>query len=326
MIGGSQVSNRAWREGWTCLPALLPVLVVVATLLVAGDIRSDDNATAPLRFAFASSSLFPEVPESDAKAALRVWARALGQDRGIPVDPEAFILHGMGGIADAMREKRVDAVSLLTAEYWKLGKDVLTGPFILGASEGRVTEEYVLLVHQESGIKGVGDLRGRSLIFCRNPRTSLAPTWLDVTLAKSGLPRSVELCGRVAHVNKVSQAVLPVFFRKSDACVVTRRGFETMSELNPQVGRQLKVLALSPEVVPSMSCFRKDYTEPTKEKLLAEIDKIHTTPAGHQVLTIFQCERLEVHPVSCLDSALQLLSDHSRFFASSKGTRDGKND
>ena len=55
----------------------------------------------------------------------------------------------------------------------------------------------------------------------------------------------------------------------TDACVVARTGFETMCEINPQIGKQLKVIASSPEVVPAVFCFRADYSPPFKEDLLA---------------------------------------------------------
>ncbi len=40
--------------------------------------------------------------------------------------------------------------------------------------------------------------------------------------------------------------------------------------------------------------------------------QIHLAPSGHQILTIFQTEMLEEHPVSVLDSILELLTTHRR--------------
>ena len=88
-----------------------------------------------------------------------------------------------------------------------------------------------------------------------------------------------------------------------------------MKELNPQLGQQLKVLAASPELVPSVFCFRTDFSSSMKEQLLAEIAKVHQSPSGQQVLTMFQSERLEERPVVCLDSALELLVRHRRLSA-----------
>jgi hypothetical protein len=36
------------------------------------------------------------------------------------------------------------------------------------------------------------------------------------------------------------------------------------------------------------------------------------TPVGRQILMLTQAERIEHHPVSCLDSALALLATHRR--------------
>jgi hypothetical protein len=114
--------------------------------------------------------------------------------------------------------------------------------------------------------------------------------------------------------------VLPVFFRQSDACVVTRSGFETMVELNPQLGRQLKILARSPEVVPAVFCFRADYAAGFKEDLFAGVRDLHKSAAGQQVLTVFQSDKIEDQPMSCLDSALELLATHQKLCGCANGT------
>ena len=85
--------------------------------------------------------------------------------------------------------------------------------------------------------------------------------------------------------------------------MVTRRGFETLAELNPQVGKDLRVLATSPEVVATVFCFRADYDSPVMDKLIAGLRELHLSAAGRQVLTVFQSDRLEEVPPSALDSA-----------------------
>ncbi len=230
----------------------------------------------PFRFGFSSAS-FAGVNENDAKASIKVWARMLFQERGLPVDPDPTILKDEAAIARALREQRVEAIVLNTDEYWRLGQD----------------------------------LRGRALTVLHSPRMSLAVAWLDTVLAEGGLPRAKEFC-RVTLANKLSKAVLAVFFRQAEGCLVSRRGLAMMSELNPQVGQSLKVLATSPEFVPTGFCFRRDYQDPLKDIIVSELAKIRDSPAGAQVLTLFQCESLEAHPLSCLESAFSLLARHER--------------
>jgi phosphonate transport system substrate-binding protein len=85
-----------------------------------------------------------------------------------------------------------------------------------------------------------------------------------------------------------------------------------MSELNPQVGKQLRILAVSPEVVPSGFAFRSDYASPYRAQMLVEMGRLADSPAGQQILTLIQTDRIEDQPISCLASAFELLSTHQR--------------
>jgi hypothetical protein len=51
---------------------------------------------------------------------------------------------------------------------------------------------------------------------------------------------------------------------------------------------------------------------------------VDSTPAGQQVLTLFQCEKLEVHHVSVLESALALLANHARLAAAVNQAASGR--
>ena len=309
---GIQSSRRRSQPGWLLLGLTLALGLRLAAA-VAGNVPGNETNRTQFRLGF-SSATFTDVNENDARAGIKVWASMLLKERGLPVDPEPMILKDTEAVAQALRRKRIDCVTLNTDEYWKLGAELCTGPFIGGLNEGRITEEYVLLVHQDGTIKQIEDLRGRSLTFFQNSRMCLAPFWLDTVLLKGGFPCATEFC-RVTRINKLTKAVLPVFFRQTDACVVTRRGFKTMSELNPQVSQRLKVLATSPELVPTGFCFRRDYTDPLKETIVAELARIKDSPAGTQVLTLFQSGSLEAQPISCLDNAFELLATHQRLCA-----------
>ena len=306
--------RAAWRAG-------LALLWAATSGAAPGGAAVDEaQGTAPLRVAF-SSRMFVDVNENDAKAAMKVWAQTLGQERGIPVDSETKILAGPTAIAQAMRGDLIDAITMTADEYWAVRKEVPLGPFILGIKNGRTTEEYVLLVHRDSGIARLGELRGRSLIVFQSPKASLAPAWLETLLLQDGLSRTAEFWSQVTEASKLIRVILPVFFRQADACLLTREGFQTMSELNPQVGRQLKVLATSTAVVPIVFCFRGAYNSPDRDKLLASIDRIHETSAGRQTLTLFQSERLVAGPATSLDSACELLDRHRQLLDAATSAR-----
>ena len=282
--------------------------------LAGGEAPIGEDPPPAFRFGF-SSLVFTEVNENDVKAAVKVWAQALVSERRMAVDMQPNLFNSTEKITQALRDHQVDALVMTTPEYASVSEEFQFNRFLLGVYGGRIAEEYVLLVHRNSGIEGLQDLRGRHLALFQNVRTSLAMTWLDTLLIEAGLGGSAKHCGRVTAFTKISPAVLKVFFRQVDACLVNRRGFETMKELNPQLGQQLKVLALSPELVPSVFCFRADFSSSVREQLLVEIAKVHLSPSGRQVLTMFQSDRLEEWPASCLESGLELLARHRRLSA-----------
>ena len=295
------ITRRQFR-GW------LSVMLVMLCLIPVGA-RGESSELFRVGF---SKSTFEEVNENDAIAAVRVWSQALVKERGIAADPQPIIFYSNIEMAEDLTKKTVDCINLTTAEYEELRGQLVKDCIVLGVLSESITEEYLLIVHSKSGIEKLSDLRGRTLGFLQSPRTSLAAVWADTLLVREGLPPVAEFMGRVFSETKIGKVILPVFFRQKDACVITRKGFDTMIELNPQTGQELKVLATSPPVVPMVFCFRNDFSLSFREKILGEITSWHQSPSGRQILTLFQSDRIEKHPVSCLDSALEILTAHKK--------------
>lgn len=261
------------------------------------------------RFAI-SQKMLSEINVEDTKAAMKVWIQTVAQARHVPIDPEPGVYDNLEEMIQASRDNPVDGFNVTTEECWRLSKAIKLGQVVVGVNNDRIMEEYVILVRRDKGFKSIDNLHGRSLRLLDNPRMSLAMIWLDSHLLRKGLNPAATFCSGVTSAGKLTQTVLPVFFGQSDACLVTRRGFLTMSELNPQVGNQLDVLAASPEVVPTVFVFRADNISPFREQIIAEMGRLAETPAGQQILTLILADRIEERPMSCLDSAFELLSTY----------------
>jgi hypothetical protein len=139
--------------------------------------------------------------------------------------------------------------------------------------------------------------------------------WLDVLTLREGLGPAEQVLGPITYVPKSSRAVLPVFFKQADAAVVNRGGFLVMGELNPQINTQMRILVFSQPMITSVMCFRKGLSQKTVDIVVTAALKMHTTVSGRQVLTIFQSEKLDALPRSCLDSARELLAEHARLLS-----------
>ncbi len=296
----------------TFLRPLAVAISVLALRLVAEP--EPPGKLAPIRLGFSSEGLV-ELNESDARAALKIWAQTLGREVDIPFDNAISIYSNLEEIRSAMQRQEVDAVTLTTPEFWALRKTMPIGPFLLGRVHGEITEQYVLLVHQNNPAQRVADLRGKSIIILQGSRSSLIKAWRETLLLKDRLGPLNSFWGRTTHASKLTSVILPVFFRQADACIVTIDGFRTMSELNPQVGRQLRILAQSPEVVTNVFCFCGDDGPRHAQKVIAQCTRISETPTGRQVLALFQADKLMEGHLAEMETAFSLLDHHQRLLA-----------
>ena len=313
------------RQGGKLFFRLLLYLGIAVTAILIGEKAElfADDTNHPFRLAF-SSSMFSEVNESDVRAAMKVWIMTVAKERGIPVDPDPNIHLTVEELAKFGLANKVEGFGIITPEYEHLRREMTFDRFAVGTVGGSITEKYLLLVRQDSSLERLDQLAGRSLNILKNPRMSLAVIWLDSVLVEADLKRTSDFFSHVTLNKKAAQVVLPVFFGKDDACLVTRESFEVMGELNPQLKKQLRVLAASPGFVPSGFAFRADYRSAYRTRILEAMARLEDSPAGRQILALTQADRIEDHPISCLDDSLELLARHRQLFGETRTTATNK--
>ena len=279
---------------------------------------SDPNH--PFRFAFASS-MFLEVNETDARAAMKVWIKTVANEHHLTVHPDPLIFGTIDELMDFCRTNPVDGVGMVTSEFVRLNRTMKFDRLGVGEYAGSITEEYLVLVRADSGIERLDQLQGRTLNVLNSPRTSLATVWLDTVLLKTTRKRCVDFFRQINDNNKASLVVLPVYFHQADACLTTKKSFKVMGELNPQLTKQLRVLAISPEFMPACFAFCASDDSPSRRQILKEMTRLNETPAGKQILTLVKADRIVEEPVSSLDSALELLAEHARLCGDTNQTK-----
>ncbi len=292
---------------------VLAVLTVALPIfLPARDARSGEpGPSAPVDLVVGySSNVFVDVDLAEAHAVAKAWTDQILKRKFLNGTGENIIFPDTDSIEKAVRERSVDLLALVSNEYLHLKGRVPIQPAFVTASEGGFFHQIVLIVRRDAGIRKVGDLRRRQLAVSASQAKTLHTVWLETLLMPAGFRKAEDFFSSVKEVRGPSQAILPVFFRKADACLTTRQSFDLVCEMNPQVGRELRVLAQSADIAGGVVAFRSSYGATNKEKITRMLEKLDEDPQGRQLLKLFRLSRLVPFRAEYLKTVEDLFRRH----------------
>lgn len=258
-----------------------------------------------------SDSLIADFNINDARAAMLIWIKKLIADLSMTVELSPRVFESTEEIMRRARASQVDAVALNVIEYRQLAA-LLDPSQVIVEADAVGAEQYVLLSRRSGGLSHVSQLRGKRLCTLSAPKMCLASAWLSTVLDPAGAGPAEQFFGSIATETKVSRVVLPVFFGQTDVCLTSKRGFDTMCEMNPQVAKELVSIASSPPLIVSFYVFHKNYHSPNRQRFVNLMSSLRTSVAGRQLATLFQFGDLIVRDAGCLTSSLEVLEAADR--------------
>ena len=272
-------------------------LGLTLSIFALSKLRAAPPGTPPLRATrmkvICSTALFAGVDRGELINSAKLWVQTLGKRENLQIiDPEIVLVNNVRELRAQVDTGSVDLVVSSSLEYLAMDRArVLTPEITLTASPGGTGKiKYFLLVSRSGGIDTLADLKGKALNTYSRSASNLNRLWLDVLLGGAHLPSASTLFGDVTAVSKPSTACLPIFFGKSDACLIDEPSWDTLRELNPQIATKLKVLAESQPLVESLISIgarRQEY----RSDIIHAIRNLQDDPEGRQVLLFFKCSR-----------------------------------
>ncbi len=293
-------------------PILLHCLVLLGCLLTVAAAQQPSSTSIRVRMGFRTLG---NTNRNDMIAAMKAWLNTVAKERNLDAVPLPYVFDSISELENALRHDQLDVFSASMEEFTLLEKTFPAAGMFAIKVNGKITEQYVLLVRRDRGRSDLKELRGENLVLMDHLRTSLAPLWLDVELMRQKLPAGGRFFGKITHVTKVNQAILPVFFRQADAAIVTRASFETAAELNPQLAREIQVLTSSQDLVPGIGGYRKGATSKAVDFYRTEALRLTDSPAGRLVLNLFQADSIVEIRESDLARTRSFLAEYARLKA-----------
>ena len=291
-----------------------------ATAAMAPGLCWSENGKVALRLAISVETL-AGANVTDARAAYRIW---LGEVRrnleSVTAEPVPEIFIPSDELIRDVHQGTLDCYGVTGLEFAKVVD--LTDPTSLVVQDYLADGiEYVLLVHSSSRFQKIADLRGAHILSHLHRDMVLLPAWLGTMLAASNLPQAEQFFASHKLIPSLNQVVLPVFFHRVDGACIARRNWETAIELNPQLGRDLRAVAVSPKVIPIVFAFRNNTNASARRMLFDSIQRIYTVPGGQQIVALYQSHGFVMKPISVMRSTMEMVRQFERLPAQQAHSR-----
>ncbi len=252
---------------------------------------------------------------NDARAAYTVWIQEVTKHLGsmrAEVVPEIFLPSDR--LIAGIRRGDIDCYGITALEYLKVA-DITDLEYLLVQDTIADGLEYVMLVQSKGNIKKLADLRGSQILVHHHRETVLLSAWLGTLLAASDLPQPDHFFASQLARDAVNQVILPVFFRHADAACLTRESWEVAVELNPQLGRDLIPLAVSPRLVPIAVYFRRNSSAEGRRALIDAVSHVTSVAAGQQIVALYQSRAFVVRSNAIMKTTMDMVRQYDKILA-----------
>lgn len=307
MLAGSRT-----RVGSALMALAAALVLCVATPAVPFDQSGIEDMKLKVGF---SAGTFNNVDQWEAQAALQLWTRQLAREMGIRTPPETLIFTRTQDLVAAVNRGELSVVNLPAIEYLDIRKSARMSPSLLAAGYHEDRYRYLIVTRRDSGITSIPKLRGKSLAMATQKIRSVGAMWLAVLLSKNGYVDPSKFLGEIKESISPSKALLNVYFGKYDAAMLSRGALEASIALNPQLGRQLAILAESRNFPGAITCIPHNVGTHVKRRIEEKAVRLHESSVGKQMFTLFQMERVVPFNPSYLEGLEELLRDWKKLSA-----------
>jgi ABC-type phosphate/phosphonate transport system substrate-binding protein len=266
------------------------IFIFLALSIFPQDIRKDKKEN-NIKLIFAKNS-FHNIKTEDAIATAQILANHIKKYKKLKNDFIVNLANDDKEISEMCKDD-FDLVLLTTEQYLRLKKTLPLEPFTTNYTNGTYGFIYHLIVNKSDSINDIKQLSGESIYIQAHSKDQASSLWLN-KLLKDVSPLSADKFFKKINIDsKASNVLLPVFFKKAKACIVTNSSLKLLMELNPNIANQVKILYTSEPIILGFTCLNANKKNDENYRILKEVlPTLHENEYGKQFLDLFKAEKL----------------------------------
>ena len=251
---------------------------------------ADNERTFVLGF---TENTFDNINSRDLKAATELLTQEIIANSGKKWKSETLIYKGQDQIISDLTRGNITALAMSTYEYLLLKDQFDLIPVVVPEYGGYFKDNVVILASANSNINSISDLRNKQVMIQEHKKGLLADIWLTTILNENKYDPKELFFGELYQESESTKSIMNLFFGKVDACITTKQIFKTMADLNPQIGKSLRIVEESEPLVFAVICLiPNNLTRDDKDLIVYTMETLHEQNAGSQILKIFRINKL----------------------------------
>lgn len=207
-----------------------------------------------------------------------------------------------------LKSKEVDACFASSLELLDMMDELRHDSYYALSTNGNATVRVLLIVKKDSEIFSLSDLENKSIIVSHH--TDVALMHLDVELLSNSHPTHDKFFKEIVKSKNTQTSVIDLLFNKGDAVLLFDNGLDIVTELNPSLRNDIRILMKSEPYIPSFIAVRKGFPKERSDVLKKHALQLHTHSRGRHVLKMFQHETIEEIDDSAIESVKILKQRH----------------
>ena len=286
--------------------------------------NASNNYPNALNLVFSSSS-FIHVNEMDAMASLSIYINKYKtgweEESGQIVDAKIITISETNTIESILDTGVPSLFQITSIDYIENERIMNTRPYAIGVSVPGGLEEFALLVRKESNIESISDLKNKNVVITGGMSGLLAEMWLETNLLENFQQMSTQYFNKIDFVESSSKAMINLFFKNYDACIVNTYSFEILSEMNPQMREQIVAIDISEGLLPTVTVLVNSDDKTFNDYVTDYSLNLPNETHSKQMLALFRINEIILYEDKYLDNVRKLIKKYkslSRKYLSKK--------
>ena len=239
-----------------------------------------------------STNLLQNMKTEDAIATTKILAQNIQRKMKLEEEIKIEICNSVDEISESIKTP-FDFILATTVETEILMRNNKLELTFVNETNSSVGFEFYLITKREQNFNDLKSLKDESIIILSKSNYNSASVWLDKLLRDSKLSVKETFFKAVNYDYKATNVVLPVYFNKTTAAIVSRPALELLFELNPQLKKSLNIINKSGPILFGVISFDGRSKDRKRKDFMCEIlSSLHEDSYGKQLLDLFMVDKM----------------------------------